>query len=101
ELRAQSGEARYEIYRKSSGTLAHRFEVMVKPGQATRQLEATLRHELGHALGLWGHSRNPEDALYYSQVSAPPAVSQRDVATLCQVYQQPTALGWPQVNSGP
>ena len=96
-FRAQSGEARYELYLKNaeSPVLAHRFDVKVKPGQAPRQLEATLRHELGHALGLWGHSRNPEDALYYSQTSAPPPVSPRDVATLCQVYRQPTALGWP------
>ncbi|MGF1513112.1 MAG: peptidase [Elainellaceae cyanobacterium] len=97
-FRAQSGETRYALYAQETDDdpiLMQRFDIAVKPGQADRQLEASLRHELGHALGIWGHSSSPEDALYYSQVSNPPAVSPGDIATLCEVYRQPTSLGWP------
>lgn len=97
-FRAQSGETRYEfdVQRVNDDqVLMQKLSVAVKPGQATRQLEATLRHELGHAFGIWGHSRNPEDALYYSQVASPPTVSSGDIVTLCEVYRQPTSVGWP------
>ena len=57
-------------------------------------LLATMRHELGHALGIWGHSPNENDALYYSQVSNPVGISARDINTLKEIYQQPTKLGW-------
>ncbi|MEL6786818.1 MAG: matrixin family metalloprotease [Cyanobacteria bacterium J06607_15] len=57
-------------------------------------LLATMRHELGHALGIWGHSPNENDALYYSQVSNPVGISARDINTLKKIYQQPTKLGW-------
>ncbi|MGB3616440.1 MAG: hypothetical protein WBA10_21795 [Elainellaceae cyanobacterium] len=103
-LRAQSGEASYDFYLDDGGDgqiLRHRFTVSVKPGQAPRQLEASIRHELGHAFGLWGHSSDPNDALYYSQVRVPSPLSSRDVATLCEVYRQPTAIGWPLKPSEP
>ncbi|MGF1538494.1 MAG: peptidase [Elainellaceae cyanobacterium] len=97
-FRAQAGETHYQFYLQHAGdtqVLMQRFDVSVKPGQAARQLEATLRHELGHAFGIWGHSSNPEDALYYSQVAVPPAVSAGDIMTLCEIYRQPTSIGWP------
>ncbi len=48
---------------------------------------------LGHALGIWGHSQLETDALYFSQVRKPAFISVRDVNTLKKVYEQSTALG--------
>lgn len=47
-------------------------------------------HELGHALGLFKHSPDPEDLMYdFPAVDAPSAA---DIATVLWVYHQPTDL---------
>ena len=96
--RARSGEARFDLFvaRNAAGapTLAHKFEILVEPGQAPHKLLGSLRHEIGHALGIWGHSSQSSDALYSTQTSEPPPISARDANTLKKVYQQPTRLGW-------
>jgi predicted Zn-dependent protease/Flp pilus assembly protein TadD len=48
-------------------------------------LYATALHEMGHALGLRGHSDQPEDVMY-SQNSQPKSLSRRDVNTLKRLY---------------
>ncbi|MDX2212614.1 MAG: hypothetical protein SFY66_04915 [Oculatellaceae cyanobacterium bins.114] len=97
-LRARSAETRYTLYIQRSDstppTLVHRFSILLRPSQTTDYIQAAARHELGHALGIWGHSPVQTDALYFSQVRNPPAISIRDVNTLKQVYEQPTRLGW-------
>ncbi|KAM3098133.1 peptidase [Phormidesmis sp. 146-35] len=102
--RARSAETRYELYTKqisnSSAILAHRCTVIVKPNQAIDYVLASARHELGHALGIWGHSPLQTDALYFSQVRNPPLISPRDVNTLKRVYEQPTRSGWPIPKTG-
>ena len=50
-------------------------------------IKATVLHELGHALGLWGHSPNPGDVMFYSATATKP--TECDVATLCKVYATP------------
>jgi predicted Zn-dependent protease len=94
---AQHGQARYTFYleRNPPPHLAHRFTPYLNPDQPPHRIQGTARHELGHALGLWGHSPNPNDALYPSQVSDPPPISRRDLLTLRRIYQAPTRLGWP------
>jgi predicted Zn-dependent protease len=95
--RARSAETRYRVYVETIGNrqqLTHQMTVIVRPGQPDRHLVAAARHELGHALGIWGHSPNEADALYFSQVRQPPGISSRDVSTLKRVYEQPTRLGW-------
>ena len=66
--RARSAETRYEFYISDhddgTRTLMPRYEIMIKRGQAPQQILSTARHEIGHALGLWGHSPLPTDALY-------------------------------------
>ena len=74
--------------------IAVRMTVRVSPSFAGESLLATIRHELGHALGIWGHSPEESDALYFSQVREPPPISSRDINTLKKIYQQPTKLGW-------
>ncbi|MFN4278793.1 peptidase [Thermosynechococcus sp.] len=91
--RARFAETRYELFVDSQGVLRHRCRIVVRPSQAPKFVLAALRHELGHALGIWGHSPWPTDALYFAQVADPPPISQRDVNTLRRVYEQPTRLG--------
>jgi predicted Zn-dependent protease len=96
-LRSRSGEAVYELYSSQEGDqtiLSHRFSVYLNPNQVGKYIAATARHELGHALGIWGHSLMETDVLYFSQVRNPPPISARDVNTLKRVYEQPTRLGW-------
>lgn len=91
--RARSALTSYELY-TSNNILLHRFNILLSPSQTGNYLLAAARHELGHALGIWGHSPLQTDALYFSQVRNPPLISDRDVNTLKRVYEQPTSLGW-------
>ena len=93
--RAIAAQTNYEFYLQSTtNTIAHRMTIKINPSSTGRSLLATVRHELGHALGIWGHSPEATDALYYSQVAYPAPISARDINTLRKIYQQPTRLGW-------
>jgi len=99
DFRSRSAITRYKLYRQSQVAdappiLTHRCQIQIRPGQTADYIRAAARHELGHALGLWGHSPTDTDALYFSQVREPPSISTRDMNTLKRVYQQPTRLGW-------
>lgn len=93
--RAVAAETNYKFYLTENPTaIALRMTVRVSPNFIGEPLLATVRHELGHALGIWGHSLKESDALYFSQVSEPAPISPRDINTLKKIYQQPTRLGW-------
>ncbi|BAZ45573.1 hypothetical protein NIES4102_25970 [Chondrocystis sp. NIES-4102] len=93
--RAITAQTNYSFYLKQNPpVIAHRMTIVISPNYTGTSLLATVRHELGHALGIWGHSPLESDALYFSQVSNPPAISPRDLNTLKKIYQQPTKLGW-------
>ena len=93
--RAVAAQTDYKFYLvEESQAIAMRMTINVSSNFTGVSLLATMRHELGHALGLWGHSPNKNDALYFSQVSNPPAISEGDINTLKILYQQPTRLGW-------
>jgi predicted Zn-dependent protease len=85
-------DTRFEFYNQAD-RLRHRMVITLSPNQADRSLLSGARHELGHALGIWGHSDRPTDVMYSSQVAQPPPISPRDRATLRQVYEQSTRLG--------
>lgn len=101
-IRARAAETRYEFYLRSEAQnsqkpakiLAHKFTIYLSPHQTLDYTLATARHEIGHALGIWGHSPLETDVMYYSQVGHPPTISIRDINTLKRIYQQPTRLGW-------
>ena len=98
--RARSAETRYEFYLRKAveapqEVLSQRFTIQLSPDQPVDYTLATARHELGHALGIWGHSPLETDTMYFSQVRNPPQISNRDINTLKRIYEQPTRLGWP------
>jgi predicted Zn-dependent protease len=98
-FRARSALTRYEFYLRHDANsdrqkLSHRFEIAISPTQTGDYVRAAVLHELGHALGLWGHSPVETDVLYFSQVRQPQDISTRDLNTLKRVYEQPTRLGW-------
>lgn len=103
--RVRSAETRYEIRvdrtLPADPVLAQRFTISLSPRQTGDYIRAAARHELGHALGIWGHSPVPTDVMYYAQVRNPPPISDRDVNTLRQIYEQPTRLGWSVLPSHP
>lgn len=97
--RARSAETRYQFYlgqaeNASQQILSQRFTIKLSPHQTADYTLATARHELGHALGIWGHSPFQTDTMYFSQVRNPPQISARDINTLKRIYEQPTRLGW-------
>ena len=53
----------------------------------------TCRHEVGHALGLTGHSPNPQDVMFFSVPLADVErkISGRDAATMMKIYSRPMA----------
>lgn len=100
DQRVRSAETRYELYvrrdeQNDRSYLAYRCTILLNPSQADAYLYAAALHELGHALGIWGHSPLPTDIMYFSQVRDSPSISSRDLNTLKRVYAQPTRLGWP------
>jgi predicted Zn-dependent protease len=96
--RARSAETRYHLFVDrpvdAPAKISHRFTIHITPNQTIEYLKATARHEMGHALGIWGHSPLETDALYFSQVRTSPPISDRDINTLKRIYQQPTQIGW-------
>ena len=98
-LPARSAETRYELYASqgidTAAILSHRCTIFLSPTQAGEYIQSAARHEIGHALGIWGHSPLETDTMYFSQVRRPAPISARDINTLKRVYEQPTHLGWP------
>lgn len=98
QMRARSAQTTYELYlekRDNQEVLSHRCKILLSPTQVGKYVGAAARHELGHALGIWGHSPVGTDVLYFAQVPSPPIISIRDINTLKRIYEQRTGLGWP------
>jgi predicted Zn-dependent protease len=100
--RIRAAETRYEILpidpqdsqaKLQHHTLQHQMTIALPPGQADGVMESAARHEMGHALGIWGHSIEAEDVMYFAQVKTPPPISARDLRTLKRIYEQPTRIG--------
>lgn len=93
--RTITAQTSYQFYvNQATQTLSHKMMLQISPNLGNNATLGAARHELGHALGIWGHSDRESDALYFSQVRDTPSISTRDISTLKQIYQQPTRLGW-------
>ena len=94
--RARTAQTRYQFYSTDTNPslLLARMTIQIKPGLSPTATLAAIRHELGHALGIWGHSPIEEDIMFYSQTKKTSPISIRDINTLIKIYQQATRLGW-------
>lgn len=95
--RFRAAETRYTILPlPTTGqpqVLRHEMVIALPPGQADGVMQSAACHEMGHALGIWGHSIDSNDVMYFAQVQSPPPISKRDLLTLKRIYEQPTNLG--------
>jgi predicted Zn-dependent protease len=69
-----------------------KIDIAINPAatSATHSLLALVTHELGHAIGIGGHSSDPADVMHAQPTVTTP--SQRDIATLRWVVRQPADL---------
>jgi tetratricopeptide (TPR) repeat protein len=59
-------------------------------------MKKTCLHEIGHALGLMGHSPNSHDVMFFSESPTVwPVLSKRDKATLVRLYESYPAIFGP------
>ena len=95
--RFRAAETRWDVIPvmpdSPTSLLRHHMTIALPPGQADGVMQSAACHEMGHALGLWGHSIDAKDVMYFAQVKDPPPISPRDLRTLKRVYEQPTRLG--------
>lgn len=66
------------------------FDISGRPQDATH-IEAVMLHEMGHALGLLGHSDNPQDIMY-GQNQLRFSLSRRDDTTIRRLYGEPADI---------
>lgn len=53
-----------------------------------REVAETTLHEIGHALGLEGHSSNPRDIMFYAATKSQGGLTARDMNTISRLYQR-------------
>ncbi len=59
-----------------------------KQPEPEERIKATCLHEVGHSLGLNGHSTNPSDIMYFGNSSRQlPGLTHRDKATIARLYE--------------
>jgi len=90
---AESGETQLAL--NSKGIVRATIVFLTVPLVAAlpitdNRLRVTCLHEVGHALGLTGHTRNPDDIMFFSsRISDDPRdLSQRDKNTLVRLYTE-------------
>jgi tetratricopeptide (TPR) repeat protein len=91
-----NGEAaETRLYGSQSGLARGEIEILVlsplaKTPLTEEQMRGIALHEIGHVLGLAGHSKNQDDIMFFSpyKVDYWHGISSRDQATLARLYSQ-------------
>jgi predicted Zn-dependent protease len=91
--RMEAATTSVKFYLSDEKLLNQKMTIEVNPRQTFDYLVSNIIHELGHALGIWGHSDDINDVMYYAQTKDIPPLSVRDINTLKKIYQQQTRLG--------
>lgn len=93
---AEAGETRLTTSSKRGlikGTIKFLTVPFVRELPVTdARIRTTCLHEIGHVLGMGGHTTNPEDCMFYSVVASADAwkdLSARDANTLIKLYSLP------------
>ncbi|MBX2861190.1 MAG: tetratricopeptide repeat protein [Vampirovibrio sp.] len=94
------GHAKYNIVQSSRSEVPLQMQVQIKVNTGTPQdntlplksrigqIRRLTLHELGHGIGLWGHSPHPQDIMYPRPIIN--ELSDRDVHTIRKLYNLPT-----------
>jgi hypothetical protein len=81
----RNGKTNYRYY--TNGELAHADMYIGTVGNNSVDIRSVAAHEFGHALGIGGHSINPEDMMYPTYTSGVPLrITERDLNTLKTAY---------------
>lgn len=91
---AEAGHCKVSGNEKGSSTadiillIVNRLDGSVVP---PAKLRYTASHEIGHALGIAGHSLNARDVMFLGAIdnNFPAKISDRDIATLKKIYETP------------
>lgn len=93
DLSNPSEGAEAKVFPRTDGSIGKATIVILtkKPGNqppGDAVIMNTCRHEIGHAVGIIGHSNNPEDIMYFAQIdeSVEKRISNRDISTLQKLY---------------
>lgn len=82
----RNGLTTYSFYPSSGRLVSAKVEIGVRGGNPT-DIRSVAAHEFGHALGIGGHSQNPDDMMYPNFVTnVPLQITQNDLNTVKTAY---------------
>lgn len=97
-IKAKTAQTSYKFH-ICNNILLHQMMIHISSNLGEISTLSAARHEIGHGIGIWGHSTDEKDALYYSSNKFLAPISLKDINTLRQVYKRPTRIGWKVFNS--
>ena len=83
-----------ETYLKYKGTKIFHADIKIRQKTksngpcSNRQMYSVILHEIGHSLGLMGHSKNNNDIMFQTDFTNDIHLSQKDINTIKAIYQK-------------